>query len=327
MEMKQFDHIEFLINESAKRDRKVSKIQALYEEYIIEYSDCVFTELIQILDEYCTPWVRKHLWGSGCYTDENEHTVLQAARMAVWESTLKGANQSEIKESFAYYAFGIYKKKTLDVIRKISRRRAKIEFTSIDEPMGDGGKSIIDVLPPMQPDFGEKEEVRRVYEGVFRIYCSSFMNSKTFPPRCLALYYARVLPHLLDEIPDSKATSAKWAFARMGKQSVWVLTQDSEKTLQNDIDENLTWGPEFIRQLNDEINISGKIWQLKDIIYTSVYDKGKIEDWADYMHKATIKASSKLLLDDKDLLELVKEYIATDSLLRRFWGQKEGNSR
>lgn len=327
MEMKQFDHIEFLINESAKRERQVSKIQTLYDEYIIGCSDHVFTELIQILDEYCTPWVRKHLWSSGCYTDETEHTVLQNARMAVWESTLKGANQSEIKESFAYYAFGIYKKKTLDVIRKISRKRAKIEVTSIDEPIGDGNKSIIDVLPPIQPDFGEKEEVRRVYEGVFRIYCRSFMNSKTFPPRCLALYYARVLPHLLDEIPDSKATSAKWAFERMGKRSVWRLTQDSEKTLQNDIDEDLTWGPDFIQQLEDEMNISGRILQLKDVIYTLIYDKGKIEDWADYMHKATIKASSKLLLKDKDLLELVKEYTSIDSVLCRFWVQKEGNSR
>lgn len=327
MAMKQLDHIEFLINESEKRDLKVSKIQMLYEEYKINYSDHVFTELIQMLDEYCTPWVRKHLWRSGCYTDENEHTALQNARMAVWESTLKDDNQNEIKESFAYYAFGIYKKKTLDVIRKVSRKRAQIEFTSIDETIGDGGKSIIDVLPQTQPDFGEKEEIRRVYDGVFRIYCSSFMNSKTFPPRPLALYYARVLPHLLDEIPDSKATSAKWAFERMGKQSIWGLAQDSERTLQYDIDRNLAWGSDFTHQLNDKINISGRIWLLKDIIYTSVFDKGKIEDWADYMHKATIKTSAKLLLEDKDLLELVKEYISNDSILCRFLGQKEENSR
>lgn len=327
MGMEQSEHIDFLINESVKREQKASKIQCLYEDYKVYYSDSTFTELIQILDEYCTPWVRKHLWSAGCYSDENEHTVLQNARMAVWESTIRDKNKSEIKETFAFYAFGIYKKKTLDIIRNISRKRARIEVTSIDEPIGDSCKSMIDVLPPIQPDFGEKEEVRRVYDGVFRIYCNSFMNSRTFPPRCLALYYARVLPHLLDEIPDSKATSAKWAFERMGKQSVWGLTQDSEKTLKKDVDENLTWGSDYICQLYDEINVSGKYRRLKDVVYTSIYDKGKIEDWADYMHKATIKASSRLLLEDKDLLELVKEYIATDSILRRFWNQKEENSR
>lgn len=320
METKQLDHIELLIKESKKRDLEVSKIQTLYEEYKINNSEQVFSELIQMLDKYCTPWVRKHLWRSECYTDETEHTVLQEARTAVWKATY----QSEVKESFAYYAFGIYKKKTLDVIRKISRERARIEITSLDDPEGSSGKSIIDGPPPTQPDFGEKEETRKVYIGVFRIYCSSFMNSKAFPPRSLALYYARVLPHLLDEIPDSKATSAKWAFERMGKQSVWGLAQDSEKTLQYDIDKDLAWGPDFMHQLNDEINVSGKNWRLKDIIYTAVYDKGKIEDWADYMHRATLKISTKLLLEDKDLLELVKAYALHDSILYHFLSKKGG---
>ena len=316
----QSEHIGNLINESTERKRKVSKIQQSYDDYTLNRSEHNFTEMIQLLDDYCIPWVRKHLWSSGCYSEENEHTALQESRIAIWLSITKNNNQDEIRNCFAYYAFGIYKKKTLDIIRKISKKRIQLEIVSIDDPVGTEGKQLIDYLPYVQPKLGEQDEIRQIYEGVFRIYCISFMNSKTFPPRCLALYYARVLPHLLEEIPDSKATSAKWAVERIGNRSVAELTQESEKTLQNDIDKELAWGIYYIKQLDDEIDIQGEKCQLRRVIYTRLYDKSKIEDWADYMHKVALRTSTKLLLEDQKLLELVKEYVSTDSFLQRFMG-------
>ena len=57
---------------------------------------------------------------------------------------------------------------------------------------------------------------------------------------------------------------------------------------------------------------------IKDVVYTEVYDKGKIEDWADYMHKVAAKTFMYMLLEDAELLELAEEYITHDDTLYRY---------
>ena len=49
-----------------------------------------------------------------------------------------------------------------------------------------------------------------------------------------------------------------------------------------------------------------------------MYDKGKIEDWADYMHKVAAKTFMYMLLEDAELLELAEEYITHDDTLYRY---------
>ena len=280
-----------------------------------------------MLDDYSSPWVRKQLWSVGCYDDENEHIAMQAARIAVWELLLKDRDSNETRENFTYYSFGIYKKKTLDLIRKISRNRANMNIISMDEPMGDDGKKVIDYLPSAQTDWGEREEMCKVYTGVFKVYCNAFLNSKTFPPRALALYYARVLPHLIEGIPDSKAASAKWAFNRMGKMSVGVLEKDSEHILRREVDGDLCWGESFTSQLEEDFQLDSTQIKLKDVIYTSQYNTAKIEDWSEYMHKATLKIAMDELIRDRELMYLVREYVSEDHVLGYFLKGYGGETR
>ena len=325
-EEKQSAHIDSLLNGSDKREQLINRIQNIYEKYGQSIDNSAFMELIGLLEreEFCLGWIRTNLWRTGCYSEDNEHDVLQDTRLALWQSIIDG----KAVDNFAYYAFGVYKIKTLDLIRKVSKNRVKVSFVSIDEPIGDDGKQTIgDTISTRTDDPLEEEEKRNLYSDVFRYYCFAFMNSDAYPPRCLALFYARVLPHLLEEIPNTKATSAKWAFERMGIHSVANLTHDSEKTIQKDINRDLVWGRGYMRQLNEEISIMGKSVVLRDVIYTSVYDKGKIEDWADYMHKVTRKDAVKLIQSDKDLLDMIKSYVSSDSILKKFFNIKEGNSR
>ena len=310
-EEKQSAHIDSLLNRSDKRVQLIKKIQNIYEKYGQSIDNSAFTELIGLLEreDFCLGWIRTNLWRTDCYSEDNEHDVLQDARIVIWQSILDG----RAVDNFAYYAFGVYKIKTLDLIRKVSKNRAKIPLISIDKPIGDDGKQTIgDTIPAQFYDPFEEDEKRKLYSEVFRYYCFAFMNSDAYPPRCLALFYARVLPHLLEEIPYTKAASAKWAFERMGTQSVANLTHDSEKIIQKDITRDLAWGQSVV---------------LREVIYTTVYDKGKIEDWADYMHKATRKDAVKLIRSDKDLLDVVKAYVSSDSILKKFFNIKEGNSR
>lgn len=197
---------------------------------------------------------------------------------------------------------------------------------SLSDPIGDSGQTYEERIAPIQfDDETARDERRKLYEKIFLIYCQSFLESATFPPRCLALYYARVLPHLLGAIPDSKATSAKWAFEYIGNRTVGELKDDSEIYLSNNVEQSLKWGDKFVRQLLAEINENGVSVRLKDIAYTASYDKGKIEDWADYMHKASTKAAMHVLLKDAELLELAKEYISRSDTLYKFI--ERGNSR
>ena len=315
-------HIESLISDSVKREKKADVIQKLYLLCIEEFSEQDFDTLIQLIEESVLSWIRKQLWIAGCYSEDEENTILQDARLAVWNAVQSAVKGSEIVGKFAFYALGIYKNKARDRIRSISRQRKKYTFVTIRRQDDEEEENWEDIYPPYHEDYGEKEERRKVYEGLFRLYCSTLMSSKAFPPRCLALYYARILPHLLSEIPDSKAASAKWAFERMDHFTVWRLTQDSEKTLKADIDDRLAWNENYMIQLNDEVIIAEYTGRLKDVVYTSAYNKEKIEDWSEYMHKTIMKAACRRLSEDKALSAQVKEYVTTDRVLLNFQNNK-----
>ena len=49
---------------------------------------------------------------------------------------------------------------------------------------------------------------------------------------------------------------------------------------------------------------------LKDVIYTDVYGKGKIEDWSESMHKTIVKEAYKIAMNDPKLVESATEYIS-----------------
>ena len=80
-------------------------------------------------------------------------------------------------------------------------------------------------------------------------------------------------------------------------------------------------------QLDQEIHVSGKNWRLRDVVYTSEYDKDKIEDWAEYMHKVIMKDAYMRLCQDHELLELVKSYLSTEKVLQKIWKGKEDKNR
>lgn len=317
--MEQKEHINVLIASSDEKKRRAERIQISYEKYVEHNLNHEFDVLLTELDAYCVSWVRKELWKTGCFSDENEHAVMQESRLSVWKIVEGDKRANVTRDNFAYYAFGVYKHKTLNKIREFSAYRKKYDEHSFDEPIGDGDKTLEDKIPSIK--FEQeivKDESRKLYERLFYTYCKAFMSSSTFPPRCLALYYARVLPHLTEDIPDTKATSAKWAFERMGFRTVGELKIDSENTLQNHVDNTLCWCDDFIRQLSEEVSEKGNTDLLMNIVYTDVYDKGKIEDWADYMHKASTKSAMNMVLKNPELLELAKEYISQKDVLFKF---------
>lgn len=326
--MEQKAHIERLIKESDKRAKSAVKIQKSYEQCLKNFNDKDFSDLVTELEITALPWVRKQLWQKGCYSEENEHAVLQEARLGLWQMLIKDNDNSVKREMVVSYAFGIYKKKTLGIIRTVTHKKGKMDVRLFSEPVGNTGKTQEDMLPIAGIDGMEQKESCEMYKEVFEVYCKTLLTSfmsRSFLPKNLALYYARVLPHLFDEILDTKATSAKYAFEKMRGWDIKSLKINSESTLQQTVCQELYWGEEYVQQLEEEIDVGGVKVLLKNIIYTEVYSKEKIEDWADYLHKVVIAKAKDIILKDEGLAGVIKSYISKDDILYCF--VREGESR
>lgn len=214
----------------------------------------------------------------------------------------------------------------LDEIRKFSTARNQYETLSFDEPIDDSGHTYADKISSNTfEDEMDAEEKRKLYENLFILYCRAFTEATAYPPRSLALYYARVLPHLLAVIPDNKSSSAKWAFDYITDRTLYYLKDDSERYLQTNVSKQLTWCVPFLDQLDSIDESVDNSKRLGDIIYTQHFNKGKIEDWAEYMHKVCAKVAMKLVMENSVLLETVKSYLSENEVLYKF--VKGGPSR
>lgn len=304
---------------------KFQYIQDIYEEYYATQNDLVFTKLINEIDNLYAKYVRNLLKLNACFNDESEHTALQEARKAIWERILKCREDGTKDEAFGYYCKGIYYHKAMDVIRQHNTYRNKYSDkggrrpVSLDIPLPDDNRSLGDIVEDKSArpeDIVSKKELRKVFNKLFILYCHSLADADAEPPRELALYYARILPHVLhidfgnETIPDSKAASAKWAYERIGNETVGNLGKSSENEMKKYISSSLNWCEKFWRQLENSIHSSFGEVVLKDIIYTSMYDKKKIEDWSESMHKAVVKTTAKEALKDSKLVESAIEYIS-----------------
>lgn len=324
--MEQKKYINSLLDKASSQKKRSDSIQKAYENYINSGSTTEMELIIHELDEYCVAWVRRQLWKTGCYSDENEHTAMQESRLAAWKTVEQDKRDGNIRKDFTYYAFGVYKHKVLDEIRKFSTARKQYETVSLDEPIDDSGHTFADRISPVILE-GERdsEEKRELYEQLFILYCRAFTESTAFPPRSLALYYARVLPHLLEAIPDNKASSAKWAFEYMADMTLFHLKDDSESYLQTNVSCHLAWCTAFLNQMDSIEEDIDKSRRLGDVIYTQHFSKGKIEDWAEYMHKVCTKTAMTLVIENKELLETAKSYLSTNDVLYKL--VKGGHSR
>lgn len=313
----QKEHVELLTRYSKKRNGQAKAIQEAYEAYYKQREERQYEVLVNLVDNYVVGWIRKQLYNKGNYDIELEHDIMQECRIQMWDRLGKDLDADILRENYAFYVFKIYQNRYFRILQKKTEEYKKYgNVASIDESLNEDGMTLGDVLPPETSKEVEKKKMKKAIWEIFSVYCQAFMEAKIFPPRSLAFFYARLFPHLLrfnheiKVIPETKTTSAKWAFETMGTRTVQELKEDSQCHLQEEVSEDLIWGSYFCEQLEEEIEVEGGKERLKNVIYTSVYDKGKIEDWADNMHKKTAVLASKIILQDEDLQELVQKYIS-----------------
>lgn len=304
---------------------KFKRILELYEQCYASNDDACFEQLIALTDAIYRRQVRNLLKQNGCYNDDLEHAAMQEARLAIWKHVQKCRESDMVETDFARYCKGIYYHKAMDIVRKQNTYRSHFsdklgrEPVSLDAALPDGRKSLGDTVEDTKntPEAViSLDEQRRVFNTLFVLYCKSLVNAKAEPPRELALYYARILPHVLhinyeiETIPEKKMTSAKWAFERMKDKTIKILAETSEEEMKKLISHALSWCESFWNQLELPVHMSSEKTVLKDIVYTAVYNKRKIEDWSESMHKTVVQATLKEALKDPKLVELAADYIS-----------------
>ena len=111
----------------------------------------------------------------------------------------------------------------------------------------------------------------------------------------------------------------------MTGRTLYYLKNDSERYLQTNVSKQLTWCNSFLNQIDSVDESIDNNKRLGDVLYTQHFNKGKIEDWAEYMHKVCTKVAMKLVIENSKLLETAKSYLSEDDVLYKL--VKGGHSR
>lgn len=316
--MDQNEHIEAQKEASSKWARLEKQITHCCEAYLKEGDLDSFSALSKAVNEYCRGVVWTILQKS-----EDVDDAMQIGQIAVLEAL---ENKTIGSDGLAYFARCVYKNKALDMARKNARERKKMWSIDQQPEDGDGDRQSIDIPGGGDPGTTMEDDLkRRLCDALVKKYCLALTASTAYPPRSLALYYGRLLPHILQvdynekTIPDSKATSATWAYERMEGRTIGALGEDSERGLQAMVEASLHWCSAFYEQLEKPVVTPDKTMPLKEAVYTDLYGKEKIEDWADYMHKAVLKDAARTVLAEPEMVRLMREYIQERDMRRNIF--------
>ena len=332
---------------------KFQRAQELYERYFISNEEADFEEMITVLDSIYKNRVKSELREKGCCDKENYEDAMQEARQGIWTRIKKQRETGELHKEFSQYCGGIYTYKAVDIAKKKNSYEQKMREVKKKGKKGkEDQKSYMEVvyldanLPDSDGTYGElaadpnkknraesevfAEESRNIFGIYLQKYCQAMTNAKAEPPRALALYYARILPHVLyimygiETIPDSKGASAAWAFEHMQEKTMEILGEQSEEEMQDWLYDSLRWSENFWNQMDLEIYVNSERKLLKDVVYTEVYDQRRIDDWSESMHKTVTELAHREIKKDKRLANWAVDHIVeSDKTYNLFKGGRK----
>ena len=326
-QMERKRYIEFLQSQTKEKVlRGMKAVQAKYEELLRESETLfeaeygVFSEMV---DKLYIGMVRNKLHLNGCWSSMNEDEAMQNARIAVWMMVKKDRANGNQRENFVAVCKGIYFHKEMDVVRE------GLTYWNHCEEMDGGGEDEDGRKPKGEIPWPNTPwidllgmERRRIFDIAFLGYCETLLAFDAKPQNGLALYFCRISPHILhinnniSTIPDTKGSSPKWAFQRMGKKTVETLGRESEGELQREVAAELRWREEFWRQMEEffhlqmDMKLAPTACRLGDVVYTEAFREKEVGHMEEYMHKVVTKAWLLRMKKERGFLAEVKEYFA-----------------
>ena len=320
----------------------IEKIQTAYINCITLGDDFYFQELMEMIDLMCSSWIVNRIISAKKYYDEGFiKEVMQEARLNLWLDIKKTRElKLEPKPTYGWYAYGIYKHCVMNELKKYFSKRNSINLASFSldvmKELGKeisigtddisitntvGKKTIVNNVDKEEKDAVLEEERVIFYSAFLDEYLRTLMNSEESPENCLAVMYARILPHVLDDLRDSIMASVRWARERMGMHNIDFLTKDSESDMVNNGFSFYKWGSEYLKQLDKAIFVETKEYRVRDVIYIEAFDKGRdIEHMDRDTHRNIQRKAFKQLISDPKFISLGMEYMELDDRMYKLLG-------
>ena len=301
------------------------KIQNAYMNYLELGEEHYFLELMDLVDSMSRNQVSEYLKNAkGYYDADYVEDVMQEARLVMWKHINKTRKEKDKQFfSYGYYARGIYKmvaQQEIDKERNTNKRRANFGAFSVEKMREDGSETESnDSDTPVAN--ADKKEAADFYSRFLDGYLRTLMDTKESPEYCLAVTYARLLPHIMDSGTESVTSSVKWARKKMGDHTVSYLTWDSEESFWDNGFVFFKWGIQYIKQLDKWIMVTGKPFILRDLVYLEAFDhKRDIEHMDRHIHNVILKETIEKLCQDKSFVALGTEYLDKDERLYKLIG-------
>lgn len=300
-----------------------------------------FNELFELTSAKWKQKVIRYLKSKGCYNDETLDDTLCRAEIGVWKAaknTMGPGNYDSTE--FCAYSYGIFMNSVKGVVKEYYSKHNQVNVNTVSvEQSNEKGINLLQgrevenqfskringvtrlVGPEQHKDIPDKKR-SFVFQRLLYEYFVTLMNAKVVPQKSLALVYARIIPHLLKEIPDEKASSAKTAISRMKGKTMLELKVEAEKILQKYVSMDMSFKEPFLKQLDMPIGVGGDVILIKDMYYTDMYDEDKIEHWSDNLHAIIIRETYKRLQEEEEFIGLADRYLKSRNKYCTLIGKK-----
>lgn len=167
------------------------------------------------------------------------------------------------------------------------------------------------------PHYEPWDDARRQFAATaVLIYVKAFLSLEVPPQSSLALFYARLLPHIRGSVDDNKTTSVSEAFRVMGKKTVETLADESEREIKENFLKSLGWSKYFRTHLDDEMTTDTGNVPLRKIVYTEKFTTSETEHRSTAVHKICVKKVSEIVRQNKELIKSAEDFIPEYMLAR-----------
>lgn len=291
-------HINAVIKRSDAMRKTERDIRSAYEEFMEKGDEETRKVLHETIMVFCNAKVRRLAHNAGGkVSPEDVEDVVNESCKAMLEGLDKHRSENKHIENIMGYISNVCRNQFANLQReRFNLRDPETGEGYIPISLGKPNEDGITLADNIESDshYEPWDDARRQFAATaVLIYVKAFLSLEVPPQSSLALFYARLLPHIRGSVDDNKTTSVSEAFRVMGKKTVETLADESEREIKEAFLKSLGWSKYFRTHLDDEMmTVTGNV-PLRKIVYTEKFTTSETEHRSTAVHKSCVKKSQR----------------------------------
>lgn len=314
-------HINAVIKRSDAMRETERDIRSAYKEFMEKGDEETRDFLIEKIMTFCRMKVKRLAYHTEAKVKQADiEDVVSISCLTMLEELEKRRSENKYIENIMGFISIVCSNKFADRQRELYKLKDPETgegYTpiSLETPREDGttlGSNI-----GGNPHYEPWDDARRQFAATaVLIYVKAFLSLEVPPQSSLALFYARLLPHIRGSVDDNKTTSVSEAFRVMGKKTVETLADESEREIKENFLKSLGWSKYFRTHLDDEMmTVTGNV-PLRKIVYTEKFTTSETEHRSTAVHKSCVKKVSEIVMQNKEIIKNAEDFIPEYILAR-----------